>query len=287
MYYLLLIVLYPVALLPLRVLYVLSDLICFFLYHVVQYRRAVVLDNLYHAFPEKSEQEIRVICKKFYHSFCDQWIETLKLLAISDSTLTNRFTANWEVLEALRKEGKNAYVFLGHTFNWEWANVVSQMNIQQQMAGVYLPLANGAFDRLLLKLRKRGNGMMISMTNKKSGFAELAKTHYVLGLIADQNPSNLNNVLWADFMHREAPFFVGSAHMAIKAKAAIVLSQIKKLKRGVYRLEMQLLTNDASTMNAEDIVRTYVAHLEKQIKTQPENYMWTHRRWKHQRTTEQ
>lgn len=286
MYYLLLIVLYPIAALPLRILYVLSDLVYLLLYHVFGYRKELVLDNLVHAFPEKSGKEINVIGKAFYRSFCDQWIEMLKLLTISEKELNQRFIGNWEVLEQLRIEGKNAYVFLGHTFNWEWANVASQFNIKQQMAGVYLPLESAAFDRFVLKLRKRANGLMVSMKAKKEAFAELNKVQHALGLIADQNPSNLNNVLWVNFMGREAPFFIGSAYMAKKGQAAVVLSQIKKIKRGHYQLVMQRLCDDASTMEANDIVYAYVKHLEQQIRQQPENWMWTHRRWKHKPTAQ-
>ncbi len=285
MYYLLLILFYPIAALPLRVLYVLSDVLCFFIYRVFGYRVAVVKDNLRHAFPDKDEAAIDAIAKAFYKNFCDQWIEMLKLLSVSDKELTRRFTGNWEILEQLRQENRNAYVLMGHTFNWEWANVVSQLNIRQQMAGVYLPLENKAFDRFVLKLRNRAGGMMISMKARKEAFAKLQSKLHVLGLIADQNPSNLNNVLWVNFMHREAPFFIGLAYMAQKNKAAVVLSKIIKTKRGHYKLIMERLCDDASAMQAEDIVCAYVAHLEQQIQEQPTNYMWTHRRWKHTKPT--
>lgn len=285
MYYLLLILFYPIAALPLRVLYVLSDVLCFFIYRVFSYRVAVVKDNLRHAFPDKDEAAIDAITKVFYKNFCDQWIEMLKLLSVSDKELTRRFTGNWEILEQLRQANRNAYVLMGHTFNWEWANVVSQLNIRQQMAGVYLPLESKAFDTFVLKLRNRAGGMMISMKARKEAFAKLQNKLHVLGLIADQNPSNLNNVLWVNFMHREAPFFIGLAYMAQKNKAAVVLSKIIKTKRGHYTLIMERLCDDASAMHAEDIVRAYVAHLEQQIQEQPTNYMWTHRRWKHTKPT--
>ncbi len=101
MYYLLLLILYPLALLPLRVLYLLSDLAYLILYRIIGYRKEVVMDNLQHAFPEKTDEEIKSICEKFYKSFCDQWIETLKLLAMSDSELQRRMTVDWEVLDQL------------------------------------------------------------------------------------------------------------------------------------------------------------------------------------------
>lgn len=278
----LLIILYPIALLPLRVLYLLSDLAFVLLYHITGYRKKVVWDNLKHAFPEKSEQELKIIQKKFYRSFCDQWIETLKLLTISERELNKRLTANWELLHELHAEGRNTYIMLGHTFNWEWGNVAMQFNNEQQFAGVYLPLNNTAFDRLIMRIRTRGGGWMISMKAKK-GMQRLEGTSHIVGLIADQNPSNLNAVIWLPFMNREVPFFKGTEQMARRAKGAVVFLGIRKLRRGYYHMQMQLYTCDASQTEAGDITKAYAQFMEQQLRAQPDNWMWTHRRWKYKK----
>src|SRR5688500_15144156 len=101
MYYLLLAILYPLSLLPMRVLYFLSDVFYVVVYHIAGYRRALVMDNLHHAFPAKTERELVAISKKFYHNFCDQWTETLKLLSIPHSQLNKRVKGNWEVFVQL------------------------------------------------------------------------------------------------------------------------------------------------------------------------------------------
>lgn len=284
MYYLLLILLYPLALLPLRVLYVLSDILFVVIFHIIGYRKEVVLDNLRHAFPEKSIREIKSIRRRFYRSFCDQWIETLKLLTITQSELNKRLTANWELLHELYAEGRNTYILLGHTFNWEWGNVAMQFNNEQQFAGVYMPSESAAVDRLIMRMRTRGGGWMISMKAKK-GMQRLEGVSHIMGLIADQNPSNLNAVIWLPFMHREAPFFRGTEQMARRAKGAVVFLGIRKIRRGYYKMEMQLYAKDASTTNTGEITKAYVSFLEQQLKQQPENWMWTHRRWKHQPPT--
>jgi KDO2-lipid IV(A) lauroyltransferase len=282
MYYLLLIILYPLALLPLRVLYMLSDVFFFILYYLLDYRKQLVLDNLKHAFPEKSDAELKRIRRKFYRSFCDQWIETLKLLTISEKELNKRLTANWELLHELYAEGRNTYIMLGHFFNWEWGNVAMQFNNEQQFAGVYLPVSNQAFDRLMMRARTRGGGWMISMKAKK-GMNRLESVPHIMGLIADQNPSNLKAVNWLPFMNREAPFFKGTEQMARRAKGAVVFLGIKKLKRGHYQMNMELYTKDASEAEAGDITKAYVAFMERQLNEQPENWLWTHRRWKYRR----
>lgn len=282
MYYLLLILLYPLALMPLRVLYVLSDACYLLLYHVLGYRKAVVRSNLKHAFPEKTPAELLRIERRFYHSFCDQWIETLKLLTISRAELERRMTGNWEVLQNLGARGINVYMLTGHIFNWEWLCVAGQYHCaNQQYAGVYLPVENKAFDRLMKRLRSSSGTMLISMKAKKTAFQALQQRRFILGLMADQNPSHLPAAVWLPFLHREAPFFRGPELMARKGKAAVVFAGIRKVKRGHYAVHLHSYCDDASTTAPGDVMRDYVRFMEDQVRTQPENWMWTHKRWKH------
>jgi Kdo2-lipid IVA lauroyltransferase/acyltransferase len=283
MYYLLIVFLYPLSLLPLPVLYLLSDVVYGISFHVIGYRKNVVRENLVHAFPEKTEAERAAIMKRFYRSFCDQWIETLKLLSISKTALNKRVKGNWHIFRELNDEGRNTYALLGHTFNWEWANVVCQYNSQQQFAGVYLPLENKAFDRLMHYIRTRSGGKLISMKSLKSGLQQIQDKRHIIGMIADQNPSVTEVGLWLPFMHREAPFFRGPEQMARRAKGAVVFAGIRKVKRGYYEVKLELMCRDASQTNSEDITRQYVAFMERQLREQPENWLWSHRRWKHVR----
>ena len=281
MYYFVLALLYPVSLLPLPVLYVLSDTVYFLLYYVMKYRRDVVYQNLRHAFPDKTETELSLITREFYHNFCDQWIETLKLLSISKAELNRRFSGNWEVFQKLGAEGKNTYAILGHTFNWEWANVACQYNTPQQYACVYLPLSSKSFDRLMLRVRSRSGAWMISMKALKSGLARLRDTQHILALAADQNPSEPEVAEWISFMNREAPFFRGPEQMARRAKAAVVFAGITKLSRGNYRINLSKYCDDASQTNTGEILHAYVTFVEQQLRHQPANWLWTHKRWKH------
>jgi len=280
MYYLLLLLLYPIALLPFPVLYLLSDIVYIIIYRIAGYRKKVVYDNLKQAFPEKTDSEIRLIMKRFYHNFCDQWFEMIKLLTISKEALNKRMKGDWEILQELDKQEINTYLLSGHTFNWEWANVAFQHNIPQQFIGVYMPVKNKGVERLITKLRTSGGGWMISMKAKK-GFQRLQQVRHATGLIADQNPSNLNSAIWLPFMHREAPFFRGPELLARRDNAAVVFVGIKKIKRGYYRIKFQTLTKNAAEMQSGGIMRLYVQFMEEQLRKQPENWLWTHKRWKH------
>jgi len=283
MYYLLLILLYPLSLLPLQLLYLLSDALYLLLFYVTGYRKQLVWENLKHAFPEKTDAEIAHIRQRFYRSFCDQWIETLKLLSVSTKELNRRVAGNWEVFRQLEREGKNVYVLLGHTFNWEWANVACQHNAQQQFAGVYLPLTSRPFDRLMQRIRSRGGGWLISMKALKAGLQRVRPVRHIIAMMADQNPSVAEVALWLPFLNREAPFFRGPGQMAVRANGAVVFAGISRIKRGYYRVTLERITDHAGDMAPEEITRRYVSFMERQIRTQPENWLWSHNRWKYRR----
>jgi KDO2-lipid IV(A) lauroyltransferase len=283
MFYLLLAIMYPVSLLPLWILYRVSDLGFAILYHLMGYRKDVVRDNMRQAFPEKSPAEIEAVMKRFYRGFCDQWIETLKLLSMSPGQLRRRTSCNWDELEKLRAEGRNGYILTGHIFNWEWANAAIALHAPQHYACVYLPLSSPGFDRLMRRIRTRTGARMISMKALKGGFKELQNGPYLLSLAADQNPSVVETAEWIPFMHREAPFFRGPDQMPRRAKAAVLIGGIRRVKRGHYAFTLTRIADDASDLDAGVILREYVRNLERQLEAQPDNYLWSHRRWKHKR----
>jgi len=114
---------YLLSLLPLRVLYVLSDVLYFPLYHLLRYRRRVVRQNLTASFPEQTQREIVRMEKEFYAWFCDYVVETLKLMTMGKEETRRRMTFGGvdRIVEDMDRTGKNfAFVYLGHYGNWEW-----------------------------------------------------------------------------------------------------------------------------------------------------------------------
>lgn len=282
MYRIVRILVYGLSLLPFALLYLLSDLGYLFLYHLMGYRRKIVTDQLSMAFPEKSASEIQVLRRRFYRHFCDQWVETIKLISLPEKDLRERVQGNWEVLEDLRRSGDNACIFLGHQFNWEWANVATQIQSRQDFAGVYLPLASPVADRLMKEIRQRGGGYMISMKSSRSGFSWLKERQHILGLIADQNPSQLDQSYWVPFMGKPAPFFKGAETLGRRPRTQALFLEVKRLRRGYYRVNIERMHPPYSGWDAPGaLTRHYVRRLEQSIREQPENWMWTHRRWKH------
>lgn len=287
MYHVLLFFLYPISLLPMPVLYGLSGITRLLMFGVLGYRKKIVAENLAYAFPEKTSGERARIQRDFERDFCDQWVETLKALSISKTALQRRVTGNWNVLEDLAREGKDTYALLGHFFNWEWASIACQWAAPQQFSGVYLPLNSPAFDRLMRRIRARGGAWLISMKAVREGMERLQGVRHLLGLIADQNPSQPDKALWLPFMHREAPFFLGPEGMAQRAGGAVVFVAVRRTGRGRYQVVFHRKWDNARDAAPGEITRAYVSFLEDELRADPANWLWSHRRWKHRKTTGQ
>src|SRR5882757_3640345 len=161
MYYIYNGALYLLSLLPMRILYFLADGLYGLVYYGFGYRKKVVMANLLIAFPEKTEAERARIAKKFYHNFLDSFIEVVKLLSASDRFLKKRFTMDTTVLQELHATGRSCQVHLGHTFNWEWGQLVLTGLTDYKILVVYQPITNDFFEKLFYRLRTRtGNAFL-------------------------------------------------------------------------------------------------------------------------------
>lgn len=277
---------YAISLLPFRLLYVLADIECFMLYHVIRYRRGVVRRNLVTSFPDKSEQEIVQIEKRFYHWFCDYFFEAVKLLSISDAELCRRFTIiNSEEVEQCFKEGQDVAAILGHYCNWEWLSCVGmKLPLERETGLIYHPLRNKAFDYLFRKLRlhekhsrviPKQDILRYVLSRKKEGIRNIC------GYISDQGPKWKNIHLWLPFLnHEHTPVFTGGERIMRKMNNAVFYVEMSRPKRGYYTATYKLITRTPNALEPDGITRRFFQMLEQTIRREPVYYLWSHNRWK-------
>lgn len=277
---------YAISLLPFRLLYVLADIECFMLYHVIRYRRGVVRRNLVTSFPDKSEQEIVQIEKRFYHWFCDYFFEAVKLLSISDAELRRRFTIiNSEEVEQCFKEGQDVAAILGHYCNWEWLSCVGMnLPLERETGLIYHPLRNKAFDYLFRKLRlhekhsrviPKQDILRYVLSRKKEGIRNIC------GYISDQGPKWKNIHLWLPFLnHEHTPVFTGGERIMRKMNNAVFYVDMSRPKRGYYTATYKLITRTPNALEPDGITRRFFQMLEQTIRREPAYYLWSHNRWK-------
>jgi Kdo2-lipid IVA lauroyltransferase/acyltransferase len=282
MYYIIYGFLYLVSLLPLWVLYFFGDAIYGLVFYIVKYRRDVVMNNLQIAFPEKTVPERMRIAKQFYHNFIDSLMESIKFISISKKQILKRSTGEYELINSMIEKGRNVHIMAAHQFNWEFGNLLYAMNLKIPFVGIYMTISNKSLNRIFFNIRKRYGTILISAQDFKNKMHEVFTGQHVLGLAADQNPGDPRNAYWVNFMGKPAPFVTGPSRGAVKYNTAVIFVGFHKLKRGHYHFKATLLTENGSLFTPQQLTVIYKKEVEKTIRMDPANYLWSHRRWKYE-----
>jgi len=287
MYYFISILWHLLSYLPLRIHYVLSDIVYLILYRMVGYRVKVVRGNLEASFPEKTEQELRQIERRFYHRLCDYFVETVKMRTMSRKEMQRRmvFKGTGLVNECVN-DGQSCAVYLGHTFNWEWITSLPLWVTDKAHCGqLYHALENPTFDRLLLNLRQRWGAECIALVDilRKTVEYKRKQQPTVFGYIGDQVPHWNNIHHWCQFLNHDTPVMTGTERIAIKNHQALFYLHIRQVRRGYYEATFRLMTRTPETLKEYEATDIYFRMLEENIREQPELWLWSHNRWKRTR----
>ncbi len=282
MYYILYGVLYIISLIPFTILYFVSDGIAYLLQHLFHYREEVIHSNLKNAFPEKNEKEILAITKQFYRNLTNSMVETIKLLSLSKRNILKRGKMDVSEINAEVEKGRNIQFHSAHLFGWEYLSLSMAEGISIPFIGIYMQIKNNAVSQLFLKIRGRTNAILMSAAEMPKKFPEMHLKQYAMGFIADQNPPNEKSAYWLNFFNRPVPFLTGPEKFAERNDTVIFFIQTKKIKRGYYEFTPVNITGDISKYPKGELTRNYRDYLEKEIRRDPANYLWSHRRWKYE-----
>lgn len=284
-YYLIYPVAWCVGKLPYKVQFLLSDLIRWVLYGLVRYRREVVRTNLRNSFPEKSDAELREIERRFYKHLADVFIETLSLTSVSEKQIRKRM--KYLNLDQLMQwtQGRSWVSAMAHYGSWEYTINFDLYRTHDNTLAVYRPLSDKGADRFYRKIRSRFGVIPVPMheVGREMVRRNRAGSHVALALIADQTPAWPEIQNWTLFLGRWTPFFTGTEKMALKMHAPVTFLDVRKTRRGYYEVRFDLIYDGDEQVAEGEITRRYAERLEQMIRTRPELWMWSHRRWKHKR----
>lgn len=270
--------------LPLRVLYLFSDFIFFVIYHVVGYRRKVVRENLRNSFPTKSKEEINKIEKKFYINFCDYIVETFKSFTISSTELRVRVQhINQDIFTEANKEHKNIILLAGHVFNWEWFNALATTVPQENSHPVYRKVQSGFWEEKIKELRARfGNQPLEAKEVVRHIFRNPNDGNSIYLFVADQTPHISEVTFGLNFLNQKTPVFIGYDKLSTRLDLAFVYCDMKKVKRGFYQVNYYRIQPEEEKFVENEVVKKFHHLLENTINNRPDNYLWSHRKWKYQ-----
>lgn len=282
LYYLLL---KPLSMLPLRVLFVLSDFLYLVAYKLVGYRTKVVRMNMTNSFPEKSPKEIQQLMNQFYSHFCDLIVESLKGFSMSrEEAIARCKLMDPEPFEKYYQEGKSVVIVGGHYGNWELLAVAIGAQMNLKVKALYAPLSNKFFDKKMMETRSKYGLILVPKTAATAMFDNLEKepSFFIFG--SDQSPQSPNKkLLWTTFLHQETAVQLGAEKYAKMYNLPVIYGQIDKVKRGYYEFNTSLITATPNELPDLAIMEQYTRMLESGIRAMPQYWLWTHKRWKHKR----
>ncbi|MBQ9310226.1 MAG: lysophospholipid acyltransferase family protein [Bacteroidales bacterium] len=290
------------ARLPLKFHLACGRAVSWLLREVVHYRRDVVMVNLSRSFPELKYKELKALYRKAYDHFGDIIAEAIWFGGCKDAEGRRRLNesrivdiVNPEVFNRLYDSADNTMVLMSHAGNWEliggWHSYNHNPDVPlksdfSEIGVVYKRLKSGLWDRVMRDNRCnsiRDTGFY--GYKESSEILRFAVTHrrqkFVYIFLTDQYPykgATKHDI--GMFMNQPTVAMTGGAALANKFSMNVCYLRWTWLERGKYSVEVVPLCDDASQHSPEEIMEKYYAELEKDIKAQPWNYLWTHRRWK-------
>lgn len=275
-----------VGLIPFKVLYFISDGVCFVLYRVLRYRRKVVEDNLLQAFPQLSEKEHKELVKKSYKNLADIFVEGIKGFTMSDAEYARHYRIlNTEILDKYKAEKKSTVFMPAHYGNWEWGTKATPPQLgYKNVIIIYKPLSNKPADRFFKKHRSYPGLIMGSIYETLKLFRNYSDDFSAFIMVSDQSPPPVaKKVYWINFLGRETAFIRGAELFTRQYELPVFYSECQRVKRGYYELKLSLITDNAALLPEGEMTRRYAQKLEETIRNKPEDWLWSHRRWKLQK----
>ena len=250
-----------------------SKVFSFFLASLVSYRKKVIITNLTNSFPELDKTKIQTISLAYYDVLVAYLFETIQVYN-KDKTFFNgkiKFT-NSEILNTT--PDKPNIIIGSHYGNWEWAAMLQPLFTERKIVALYKPLSNEILDKIVKEKRSRFGLELLSMEEAVRKISKSTESKSYI-FVSDQSPAQATTGQWRTFLHQPTLFYEGAAVLAKRYDLKVFYQQVE------CKDEKYIVTY--LPIDDKNIIDQYVFILESQIKQMPEWWLWSHRRWKHQK----
>jgi len=279
-----------IAALPWSVLYGAAAVLAFLARFVLRFRLSIARQNLSSCFPDRSAAQINALLTAYYRQLAQVAVESLKMAGMSAQALRRHMTAiNFDQVRAESKAGRSVILLAAHQCNWEWALQGTTMQLEVPVDAAYKPLHGVASDRELRKLRVRFGAHLIAakrLVREVVSRRRQVQMHAV-ALLADQAPTSSQGRHWLTFLGRDTAFYPGPGEIARMTGYAGFFVAMRRTARGHYTLEIQQICAAHEKLDPPVFTARYAALVEAQIRANPADWTWIHRRWKSARPVDQ
>lgn len=281
-------IIYLISLLPLRVHYLFSSILVFFISKVMGYRRYTSTINISRSFPEFKYDKVEKTVNKFFKNFSEIVAETIWIISASEKSVSKMVAiSNPEVLSEIYNRGDSLILVGGHTGNWE---TITRLELFSS------PSPIGFKGKRVVVAYKRQHSKLSDTlirwtrsTHKTANLVESGslarymlknkKEQHCYVLYADQTPLPGSKFV-VNFLHRETTMINGPEVLSRLTDCPVVYFEMMRDSRGRYKIVFTKITDLPSGLKEGEITEKYARLLEETIKNNPDNWLWSHKRWK-------
>ncbi len=256
------------------------------LYFALKKRRQIALENLQIAFGDEMFTDERAqICRRSFQQIGKTAIEFLRFPQLTFDNIWDEVTVEGKehLVQAL-DQGKGAIVFLPHFGNWELLALVYGALIPDQAKAIAFPLKNRYLNVLVSQYRERLGLKLIARRRAVRETLRALRENFAVGFFADQNAGREG--VFVDFFGRPASAVRGPATLALKTGAPLLLSMDIRQPDDRHHVIITPAIDLEISGDLEQDVQINTAHilkiLETYIRQYPDQWLWTHNRWKTQ-----
>jgi len=249
--------------------------------YIIRYRLKVVRANLRTAFPAYSEKQLREIERDFYHHFVGLFYESLVMGLLTKSGMRRMLCfENIEKAEEMASRSNTIICVFGHQCNWDLVASVPLWSDKLQFNALYKALHNRFFDRFFVSIRERFGTTLIPHHSAArtilKNIKEPAAVPQLYAFNTDQSPRYGQPCEWVTFFGKDTAAIPGWAQLATKYNLPVIYLHIRK--RGFMRFVG--FAEEIKADGVNEMLSEYYRLLEEDIRKQPGQYLWSHRRWK-------
>jgi KDO2-lipid IV(A) lauroyltransferase len=212
-------------------------------------------------------------------------VETLKLLTISQDELTKRMVyKNPGRIREYTDHQQSVILFASHQFNWEWVLAAGCFSLGTQIDFVYQTQSSDLFNQFLLFCRTRFGAHPIQRERVAREVTKRRSLARGIAIVADQFPGlDSDKRYWTHFLHQDTAFFQAINQVAWLTQYPAFYAAVKKIRRGFYEVELIRIAEPPYDKKTFHVVDNYAKTTGAMIARSPENWLWSHKRWKRPR----
>jgi Kdo2-lipid IVA lauroyltransferase/acyltransferase len=258
---------------------IIEKVLVFILRDVASYRFNVIRNNLKSTFEYKNDRQLRSDIQGNYRFLA-------RVLRQEIGSATRKILGKklylkpFDQFDLWLSEGKSVIVTMGHVGNWEWTGLYLGMRYPGKVCALYKRIKSRWLNDFMIKRRTSMDGHLVESGKIGDLIKLMNKQPVLILMIADQNPGNDRGIIWVDFLGRKTAFVSGPETLAVKYNLPVVYLNNYSQDDGSYLLEAKLIYDGETSLPNGEITRRYAKALEDNIRQQPTEWLWSHKRWK-------